>query len=257
MIQAFDTERFHLCTSPESCGVVRQRIQWRVKGFFSFCTCSMSDVKGYFGKIGEERLYRHTDTSINEPIIGIGSNKLTFKIKICKKCNNERTQPYDRAWEVLSKYLQTHWQIIVKNGYFSLLNVFPKDTRKNALHVHLYFVKLLGCKLLEEKVPINIGRFSEALLSEMSHKDVLLTFANSPEIPTCDDQLIFSSRIEFGNYDSCLPDIGLWTYMLHPVSIRIAYLSSSSPHEFRSNAWHPNQASNKVNLGIYHPQISV
>lgn len=216
-----------------------------------------SDLKGYFGHLGEERLYRHTDTTINEPIMSIGSNKLTFKNKICKKCNNERTQPYDCAWEVLSKYLQTNWQMIVKSEYFSLLNVFPKDTRKNVLHVHLYFVKLLGCKIVEEKVPINISRFSEALLSGKFHTNVFLTFANAPEISTFDDQLLFSSRIKFGNYDSCLPDIGLWTYMLHPVSMRIAYLSSSSPREFWSNAWHPKQASNRVNLGIYHPQIAV
>jgi len=183
---------------------------------------------------------------MNEPIVGIGSNKLTFKTRICKPCNNERTQPYDCAWQLLSKYLQTHWPIIVKNGYFSLLNVFPKDTQKYALHVHLYFVKLLGCKLVEEKVPINIGRFSEALLSGRSHRDVFLTFANAPEIPTFDGELIFSSRVEFGHYNSCLPDMGLWTYMLHPVAMRIAYLSPSSPHAFRSNAWHPNQASNNL-----------
>ena len=139
---------------------------------------------------------------------------------ICKKCNNERTQQYDCAWEILSKYLQKNWPTIVENKYFSLSKVFPKDTRKRTLHVHLYFVKLLGCKIVEEMVPINVGRFSEALLCERSHKDVFLTFANAPEVPK--DQLIFSSRIEFGNYDSFLPDMALWTYMLHPVSLRVS-----------------------------------
>jgi len=42
MIQAFDTKQFPLCPSPESRGVVWEGIQRRVKGFFSFCTCSMS-----------------------------------------------------------------------------------------------------------------------------------------------------------------------------------------------------------------------
>src|SRR2546425_1165715 len=39
MIQVFDPERFHLCTSPELGWVVLQGIQRRVKGFCSFCTC--------------------------------------------------------------------------------------------------------------------------------------------------------------------------------------------------------------------------
>jgi hypothetical protein len=45
MIQAFDTKRFHLHPSPESRGVVWEGIQRRVKGFFSFCTCSMSVIR--------------------------------------------------------------------------------------------------------------------------------------------------------------------------------------------------------------------
>jgi hypothetical protein len=43
VIQAFNTDRFHLAL-PESGGIIRRRIQRRVKSFFSFCTCSMSGV---------------------------------------------------------------------------------------------------------------------------------------------------------------------------------------------------------------------
>src|SRR5262249_588214 len=109
-----------------------------------------SNVKTYFGEQHNGPFYKHTDTTLNKRVISIKSNNLTFKNPICRKCNNQLTQPYDNAWEILSKYLQDHWPIIVKNGYFDLSKVFPKDTHKHALHVHLYFVKLLGCKLIEE-----------------------------------------------------------------------------------------------------------
>jgi len=215
-----------------------------------------SDIRGYFGNISKERpLYKHTDatdTSINYRINSTKSNILKLKSSICQKCNNQLTQLYDCAWEILSRYLQAEWPTIVKKGHFSFSNVFTEDTRRYALRTHLYFVKLFGCKILEEKVPINTGRLSEALIFEKPHSQVFLTFANAPEIPVDDDQIIFSSRIQFGNYDSCLPDIALWTYMLHPVSIRISYLSRSSPHEYRSRAWHPSQPSTQVRLGNYH-----
>src|SRR5262249_42200404 len=46
VIQAFNTDRFHLAL-PELCGIIRRRIQRRVKSFFSFCTCSMSVLPSY------------------------------------------------------------------------------------------------------------------------------------------------------------------------------------------------------------------
>src|SRR5215467_10232663 len=48
VIQAFNTDRFHLAL-PELCGIIRRRIQRRVKSFFSFCTCSMSETRPLFG----------------------------------------------------------------------------------------------------------------------------------------------------------------------------------------------------------------
>ena len=61
----------------------------------------------------------------------------------------------------------------------------------------------------------------------------------------------FVENIKFGNYDSFLTDIALWTYILYPVSIRVSYLSHSSPHKYRSKAWHPSQPGKQVNLGNY------
>src|SRR5262249_3514315 len=132
------------------------------------------------------------------------------------------------AWEILSKYLQDHWPIIVKNGYFDLSKVFPKDTHKHALHVHLYFVKLLGCKLIEEgNVRINTGGFSQALLCGTPHKNVFLTFANAPAY---NDQIIFCTRLRVercGDNSSWEDDTAHWTYVLNPVSIRSGALGNS------------------------------
>src|SRR5262245_9376344 len=87
----------------------------------------------------------------------------------------------------------THPPIIVTKGYFDLSKVFPKDTCKHALHVHLYFVKLLGCKLIDEgNVRINIGGFSQALLCGTPHKNVFLTFAPAPAY---DDEIMFYTRL--------------------------------------------------------------
>jgi hypothetical protein len=44
MIQAFYMDRCHFCPSPESSRVSCRSIQRKVKDFFSFFTCSMSDI---------------------------------------------------------------------------------------------------------------------------------------------------------------------------------------------------------------------
>src|SRR5262245_20445774 len=44
MIQALHRDRCHFYPSPASSRVICRSIQWKVKDFFSFFTCSMSDL---------------------------------------------------------------------------------------------------------------------------------------------------------------------------------------------------------------------
>src|SRR5262249_26282629 len=100
---------------------------------------------------------------LNNVIQGPKSDKLKLDVPFCQKCNNELTQPYDLSWDKASQYLQDHWPIIVTKGYFLWSDIFPKETQKHALHVHLYFVKALGFQILGGKVSLNIKGFSKAL----------------------------------------------------------------------------------------------
>src|SRR5262249_36544250 len=152
------------------------------------------------------------------------------------------------------RYLQAHWAHIVTKGYFSLREVFPSNTRMQAVHVHLYFVKALGCRIVEEKKPLNIGRFSEALLSGKPHKDVFLTFANLPPLEEhLGNKYAVSSEVSTGNY-SCglaLSHTAGWTYGFYPRCVRVSYLSAESPRTWRRKAWHPDQNTTRVELGSY------
>src|SRR5215475_4978249 len=94
-----------------------------------------SDVTDYFGPVTIDRpLYKQTETRLNNRIISPKSEKLTSEAPMCRRCNNERTQPYDYAWQTLSRHLREHWAQIVTKGYFSLLEVFPSNTRMQARH---------------------------------------------------------------------------------------------------------------------------
>ena len=88
-----------------------------------------------------------------------------------------------------------------------MLEVFPSNTRMQVLHMHLYFVKALECKIIQDQVPLNIGRFSEVLLSGQPHKNVFLTFANMPQLEAPGDKLLWSCCICLTSlcYDSPVP----------------------------------------------------
>jgi hypothetical protein len=50
------------------------------------------------------------------------------------------------------------------------------------LNVHLFFVKLFGCQIIESelrlqnKIPIDIKSFSEAILNQRNHPNIYLSF---------------------------------------------------------------------------------
>ncbi len=124
-----------------------------------------SDLKAHFGHVSQKKpLYFNTD---GKKKIKLGSKKgqrLKSKAVICNSCNSNLTQPYDKAWEKLSAYLRTNWTALNKTKKLDLSKVFPGSSKKSLLDMHLYFVKLFGCRIIENNIPIDIiGNFILAI----------------------------------------------------------------------------------------------
>jgi len=113
----------------------------------------------------------------NKAIASTTSKALAFPTSICGYCNNTGTQPYDDAWRRLSKYLHANWRDIVGRGSFDLTRVFGTDSAAQALNVHLYFVKLLGCKLNAEKIRVDLSSLSAALVARVPHPEITVLVA--------------------------------------------------------------------------------
>jgi hypothetical protein len=122
----------------------------------------------------------HDGEATNRPVASAKSKALTFPASICSYCNNELTQPYDRAWERLSRYLHENRGRIAQRGTLDMLHAFPDAPRIAALNVHLDFLKLFGCKLHADEVPISLTEFSAALRQGEPHPEVALMLAASP-----------------------------------------------------------------------------
>jgi len=205
-----------------------------------------SDLKSYFGRISQEMpIYYHTKGKKNIPVGSPKSKRLKSKALICNDCNSSLTQPYDKAWEKLSFYLRKNWAILQRNGKLNLSKIFPGSTGKSLLDVHLYFVKLFGCRIVEESIPIEIAEFSNCLQQRIAHRDVYIAIGNQPEI-------VKSKYAAITPIESLTRDkntvFAEWLYIIDTIAVKIIYSIVPGNEKVLHNTWHPNNANKIIKL---------
>lgn len=206
-----------------------------------------SDLRSYFGRVNQrDPIYFHSENKRNIPVGSTKSNRFMSKSLLCAKCNNERTQPYDRAWETLSRYLRSNWASISKSKKVDLSKVFPGAVGRQSLNVHLYFVKLFGCRIVEANVPMSIGKFSECLLNGRAHDEVFLVLSETPFLPNY--KLAQVTEIQARNIES-VTDKAAWIYTVGELSIQVGYLAKTANDILWPQAWHPSWSSKILKFG--------
>jgi hypothetical protein len=165
------------------------------------------------------------------------------------KLNNAETQVYDAAWRTLSGYLHANWRDIVARGSFDLSKVFGAYTAQHSVWVQLYFVKLLGCKLLADGIRVDLEPFSKALAAGTPHPEVTLLVASS--LVPAGQMLSYESDVSvLRNGDEVYSAV--WMNLAHPVAIKICYLKAGAPlREPPGFPWHPTRQKKIVKLSPY------
>lgn len=198
-----------------------------------------SDLKSYFGHVDQKApLFFHTSEKKNIPVGSIKKSKrLKSNALICNHCNSSVTQPYDRAWEQLSNYLRANWEEVTNPGKVKLTKVFPGNVRKSLVYVHLYFVKLFGCRIVEDGVPIDISSFQTALLRSKSQKNIYL--AIGPRPGNIDHKYAGLTPVQSLNIngDSAF---ATWLYMIDQIAVNIIYVTKYRHPNVMENTFHPD-----------------
>ena len=138
-----------------------------------------SDIKAVLGATGP--LHLHNRHRKNIKLQSLNARRLKSTAPMCNTCNSARTQSHDYAWEALSHALR-HRRPGLKLGDIVRANrIFPYDTAKQMLNVHLFFVKWLGCQIVESNIPITppIASFSKAIMNHEPHQNIWLSFGMS------------------------------------------------------------------------------
>lgn len=205
-----------------------------------------SDLRALFGEVTQKRpIFLHTDQQRNKKISSIKkSNSLKSAASICPQCNNARTADHDRAWEKLSKFLRERHPPIKKGDVLRLDSVFPGSVARSMLNVHLFFVKLFGCIIVEYDVLIDIEPFAEAILHQKPHREVYIAFGPASGMETG------RSNMEMANLNGkCV--YATWFYIVDQVLVNVMYAEQNERRQGLVHAWHPSNISKHLHIGAY------
>ena len=203
-----------------------------------------SDIRSMFGQISQKHpLYRRVDDAPRETVQGISSNKLKFVTPLCARCNNSRTQQHDQSWTALSAFLKKRRPAICPNAVVRLNGAFSSGLRKSMLGVHLYFLKLFGCLIVSNSIPINIQPFAHSILTGLPHPSVYLSFLavsksrlREHAAITPVDTKKFEGRIIAAN----------WFYCVGRIAVNVTYAEAIRKRSSRVHLWHPSSYAKSI-----------
>jgi hypothetical protein len=136
-----------------------------------------SDLRSLFGTPSQrDPIYYHTAQRRNKKVGSLDSSILKSSAKICAKCNNERTQPHDLAWQSFSETVRQEEYQIASRGYVRANHIFPYDTRRAMRFVQLYWVKVFGCAAAEGDIPVDLVSLGQSILLGHAHPNIYLRF---------------------------------------------------------------------------------
>ena len=85
---------------------------------------------------------------------GPNSKVVKFEKTLCARCNNQRSQPFDLAYDTFIKHVQEHEHKVVRNGRVDLREVYGEAWEDGSKDLRRYFAKHVGCRLAHDGIEI-------------------------------------------------------------------------------------------------------
>lgn len=206
----------------------------------------VSDLRDLFGHTTTNKpLYRSINKGPQQKIQGVKSPKLKFSTQLCAYCNNTRTQPHDKSWEALATFLRKRSPAIKPGEVVRPTRAFNNGLRPGLLGVHMYFIKLSGCLLLDGKVPIDTQPLAEAILNNVAHPHVYLAFLAVTSRRFQQQAIV--TPVETISINGNLSGVQ-WFYFVGRIGIHIIYAPAIHTRSEKLNLWHPSFTTKTLTL---------
>ncbi len=128
--------------------------------------------------------------------------------------------------------------------------IFRYDTVSEMLKVHLYFVKLFGCHIAGNGIPLDVTGFADAIMNEEAHSCVYLkfgcgrTFAGMPMTGMSDMWLTPAPPGGTSTFAT-------WFYDVETVGINVMFAVAGERRQGLIGAWHPKHGTARLTMADY------
>jgi hypothetical protein len=211
-----------------------------------------SDAKASFGVLTQARPgYLHSDAARNQKVQTLGSPLLSFKSPLCAPCNNERTQPHDRAWETLATALRAQRAALSEGAYMRANRIFCCGARRGMLNVHLFFVKLFLGMIVDGDAAFDRAAFSRAILSGTAHPNVYLKLGLFDGL---NGRVVAgASNLEVDYYAADgRPAFAAWLYEPGSgIAVMVMYAADGEQRQGLDGAWHPKLSTTRLLISSF------
>jgi len=206
----------------------------------------VSDLRDLFGHTSQVKpIFRRVNSEPQEIVPGVRSEKLKFRTRLCAPCNNARTQPYDKSWDALAKFLRKRSPPISPGDVIRPVSAFENGLRPGLLGVHLYFVKLFGCLVRDSGVPLDTQPLAEAILRNVPNPHVYLSFLAVTSRRLQRQAIVTPvETITIGNTlcgAQCF-------YFVGRVGVHITYAPAIRTRSEKVHLWHPRNSAKTITL---------
>jgi hypothetical protein len=124
-----------------------------------------------------------------EPVIIKGPNafSLKYSASLCHKCNTTLTQPFDRSYDILMRWIISNQNQVIQKRFINFAEVYGEQFEGLQRNLFKYFAKSFGCRLVEAGYPVpedvigllDLTYFQTGLcLTFAINEDVLLLSSN-------------------------------------------------------------------------------
>jgi hypothetical protein len=198
-----------------------------------------SDLKSLFVAPTQSRpVFMHTNERRNIPVGSFDSKAFKHNKSLCPKCNNALTQPHDRAWECASDKLRNliNKERLSPGNYFLGNTIFPDDTDLQMLNVHLYWVKMFGCTIVDGCIRIDTDPFAEAIKKNKAMPNLYIAFGilengrqvGAGHVETINDNM---------NNGICVAALRIFT--IGTLQVMLIYSAPNYDKSGLENTWNP------------------
>jgi hypothetical protein len=91
----------------------------------------------------------HVKNGKAKHVQGPDSERAKYTKILCAKCNNVRSQPFDRAFDRFVKYFRQNDKNIVCERFIDFEQVYRERWPEEQTNLFKYFVKSLGCRIAD------------------------------------------------------------------------------------------------------------